>query len=314
MRRRQRTDYTCNVNPDRPAVKGPQTTPATAPDQAPRVLTVEGGALAVTDSGRGVPFLLLHGFPLASDIFDPLRPGVERVARQITPDLPGFGRSPAASAGTMESLARRMLVLLDTLGVERAVLGGHSMGGYIALRMAALAPERVLGLVLIATRAAPDGDAGAESRRRAIAVIEAGGKGEFLDGFVPRLLGASTRQRAPRLLAELRGLADEVAPETLAACQRGMLQRPDSRPVLAALAVPTLVVAGAEDELIPREESDEMVDLAGGAELVLIPRSGHTPSVERPIAAADAIAAFLARHFPGTPDVAAESGAAAGED
>jgi pimeloyl-ACP methyl ester carboxylesterase len=184
------------------------------------------------------------------------------------------------------------------------------MGGYIAFRIAALAPQRILGLVLIATRAARDDKAVAGRRRASARLIENGGKDEFLDAFVPRLVGASTRQRAPRLLAELRAFADTAPAATLAGCQRGMLARPDSRPLLARLAVPALVIAGSEDELISRAESDELAGLLPLAELAAIPAAGHTPSLERPIATSEVIAGFLARHFPAPPGDAAR---AAGE-
>ena len=284
------------MNPEGSHVKGAAATPAD-PGEA-RIVVVGGGEVSLEEGGNGVPLVLLHGFPLASAIFDAVRPGLSQAARLITPDLPGFGRSAPLLDASMEGMARAMLRLLEELGVERAVLGGHSMGGYVALRMAALARERVLGLVLVATRAAPDGEAAAATRRRGMAQIAAGGREQFLADFAPLLLGASTRARAPRLLEELRDLAEAVAPETLIACQRGMLERPDSRALLASLGVPVLVLAGAEDELIPAADAQELAALAGGATLVVIPGCGHTPSVERPIATTDAIAGFLAAHFP----------------
>ena len=258
--------------------------------------------LEVEDHGDGVPVVLLHGFPLSSEMWTPIRAAVEQAARLITPDLRGFGGSDAPQGDYgMETLADDVLRLADSLGLERFVLGGHSMGGYVALRLAARHPERLAGLILVDTRASADAPEGRSRRAIAIETIRRGEAPAFLDEFVPNLLGPSTRQRAPKLVAELRAIAAEIPDHVLAGCLAGMRDRPDSSDVLAGLDVPALVVVGQEDTVTPPEAAHAMASALPRARLALVPLSGHTPSVERPIPTAEAILTFLRESFPPQP-------------
>jgi pimeloyl-ACP methyl ester carboxylesterase len=262
-------------------------------------IELETVALEVEDHGEGVPVILLHGFPLSSEIWTPVRTAVGQAARLITPDLRGFGSSdkPATGYG-IEDLAGDVVRLADALKLDRFVLGGHSMGGYVALRVAAAWPERLAGLILMDTRAEADAPEGRERRDAGIARIAAGDASAFLDEFVAGLVGPSSRARAPRVLAELRAIAAEAAAEALAGCLAGMRDRPDSSALLPTLDVPALVIVGQEDSLTPPVSSRAMAAALPRATLVEIPSAGHTPSMERPIPTAEAILAFLREHFP----------------
>jgi pimeloyl-ACP methyl ester carboxylesterase len=262
-------------------------------------IELDGVTLEVEDHGEGVPVVLLHGFPLSSEMWIPIRPAIEQVVRLITPDLRGFGGSHAPQGDYgMETLAGDVLRLVDRLGLERIVLGGHSMGGYVALRFAAAHPERLAGLILVNTRASADTNEGKIRRQTAIARIRRGETAEFLDEFVPNLVGPSTGKRAPRQVAELRAIAGEVPDYVLAGCLTGMRDRPDSSDVLPRLEVPALVIAGEEDAVVPPDAARAMAETLSNARLAVIPLSGHTPSVERPIPTAEAILAFLRENFP----------------
>jgi 3-oxoadipate enol-lactonase len=261
---------------------------------AARTVNVGGLRLAVEDHGDGLPLVLLHGFPLSSEIFAPIRPALETVARVITPDLPGFGGSDQlAGAYTMDALAQQVVELADALSLPRFVLGGHSMGGYVALRVAAAHAERLEALILVATRAMADAPEARERRNEAIAAIVGGRRETFVDAFVAKLVGESTRRRAPRLVEELRTLAATVPDEVLIAALEAMRDRPDSSPILGALHLPVLVLAGSEDELIPPEAVRHMAALLPDAQLAFVPLAGHTPTVERPVAAAEVMVSFL---------------------
>lgn len=248
----------------------------------------------VEDHGEGVPLLLLHGFPLSSEIWRPIRPALEQASRLITPDLRGFGASEAGGGDyDVHSYAGDVIALLDALGVERAIVGGHSMGGYIAQRLAVEHRQRLLGLVLVSTRASADGEDVRARRNAAIDHIRRHGSAEFLAAFVPNLLGASTRQRAPRFVDELAVLAAEVPDHVLIGCLAGMRDRPDSTVDLPGIDVPALVVVGDEDQVTSIEDARLMAQLMPRATLAVIPGSGHIPSIERPIATSDAIARFV---------------------
>ncbi len=260
---------------------------------------VGGVRLEVEDHGEGVPVILLHGFPLSSEMWTPVRTAIEQVARLVTPDLRGFGGSdaPVGDYG-METLAGDVLQLADRLGLQRFVLGGHSMGGYVALRLADRQPDRLAGLVLVDTKAAPDTGEARARRDEAIARIGRGEREAFLDGFVANLFGRSSKERAPRQIAEMRAIAGAIPDHVLAGCVAGMRDRADSSGLLARLDIPALVVVGEEDAITPREVGEAMASALPHARLAVIPLAGHTPSVERPIPTAEAIVDFLGENFP----------------
>jgi pimeloyl-ACP methyl ester carboxylesterase len=202
-------------------------------------LTMNGYALAVEDGGQGTPVLLLHGFPMSSAIFGPIRPLIERAGRLVTLDLRGFGASDAPAGGYgMDELAEDVIRVADHLELERFVLGGHSMGGYVAFRVAASHRQRLSGLILIDTRAAADTPEGAAKRRASIAAIAAGGRDKFLDGFLPLLVAPASRARQPELMQQLRTIAAGIPDHVLTGCLEGMMTRPDSRDLLAGLDLP----------------------------------------------------------------------------
>jgi len=257
-------------------------------------IDVGGSDLVVEDHGEGVPLVLLHGFPLSMAIWDPIRAGLAAVARVITPDLRGFGASDKPHGEySMQALADDVLRLADALGLDSFALGGHSMGGYVALRLAAACPNRLAGLLLVDSRAEGDPPEGRARRDAAIARIESEGGAGYLDEFVPNLIAPELRQRAPRFLAELRAIAAAVPDHVLTACLRGMRDRPDSTSMLRTLDVPALVLVGAEDAITPAAAARAMADLLPRATLAVIPGSGHTPPVERPLPTAEAIIAFV---------------------
>ncbi len=257
-------------------------------------IDIGGCGIEVDDHGEGVPVILLHGFPLSSEIWAPIRLAVEQAGRLVTPDLRGFGRSDKPAGGyAMDELAGDVASLAEALGIERFVLGGHSMGGYVALRLAARRPGRLLGLIMVDSRAEADSEEGRTRRDAAIATIRDRGGSTFLDEFVPNLLGPSTRARAPRFLSDLRAIAAEVPDHVLAGCIAGMRDRPDSSGLLPALDVPALVVVGQEDAVTPPDAARAMAGALPRATLAVITGAGHTPSVERPIPTGDAIVSFL---------------------
>jgi len=259
-------------------------------------------SLAVEDHGAGVPVILLHGFPLSSQMWLPLRAAIEEAARLITPDLRGFGASdkPAGSYG-MDVFAADIVAVANALGLDRFILGGHSMGGYVALRIAATCPERLLGLILVDSKAEADGADARARRDAAIARIERGEAQAFRDEFVAALVAPGTRDRAPRQLEEMRALAAEIPDYVLVGCLAGMRDRIDSTELLKRLTVPALVIVGEHDALTPPAVAQALASALPAAELAVIPAAGHVPSVERPVATAEAMLGFLRRHFPSAP-------------
>lgn len=249
------------------------------------------GRLHYLDEGHGPVLLLLHAFPLSAEIF---RPQVEALAsrfRFLLPDHRGFGLSDTgAEPARMTALAEDALAVLDDAGVSAAVVGGVSMGGYATMSLVRQAPKRVRAIVLADTQASADDEAGKLRREEtAKAVIETGS--EFLvDAMLPKLL-------SPHAPAELKirvaALIRKTAPEGAAAALRGMALRSDSKDVLKACTVPSLVVVGEEDALTPPVKAEEMAALLPHSKLVKIAQSGHLSNLERPDEFNRALTEFL---------------------
>jgi len=251
------------------------------------------------DSGRGIPVLLLHAFPLAGEMFEPQLTGLSGVARFIVPDHRGFGRStPGPGAATMDALAADALAVLDALGIASAVVGGVSMGGYAALALLRADPGRVRGLVLADTQVGADDDAARATRRELAGAVLGGGMEVLVERLVPRLLGpAASDALRDRVAAMVRA----NPPAGAAAALRGMALRQDGRDILARFAGPLLVIVGAEDAITPREKARAMAELVPGSELVEIPDSGHLANLEQPAAFNAALGRFLGR-WPANPE------------
>ncbi|HEV7827177.1 MAG TPA: alpha/beta hydrolase [Mycobacteriales bacterium] len=247
------------------------------------------------DAGQGLPLVLLHGFPLSSAMWEPQRRALAAVCRVITPDQRGFGRSPLGDdPPSLEYAADDLAVLLDRLGLDRVVLGGLSMGGYVAMRFSARYPDRVAGLVLADTKATADPPE-VRDRREQVArrMLEPGGAEAVATELVPGIVGHTTREQRPEVLRHLGYLVRAAPAESIAWGSRAMAARPDSLDVLATMSVPALVVVGEEDEFTPASDAEAMVDVLPDARLVTIPRAGHMSSLEEPEAFDAAVRDFV---------------------
>lgn len=236
--------------------------------------------------------MLLHAFPVDSRMWDGVRAPLAARGRLITPDQRGLGRSPLPESGREPSLddaARDVLAMLDRLELDRVVLGGCSMGGYLTMAVLRAAPERVDGVVLIDTKASADGDQARANRLAMAERVEREGVGFLPDPTVPLVLGKTTREQRPEVVERLREIVAAQPPAGVAWAQRAMAARPDSVETLRALDVPALVIVGEEDELTRIDEAHAMVDAIPGATLEVIPAAGHLSPMEDPASVAEAI-------------------------
>jgi pimeloyl-ACP methyl ester carboxylesterase len=201
----------------------------------------------------------------------------------ITPDYRGFGESDLPPGPlTMDDYARDVLGLLDVLGHKRVILGGCSLGGYVAFRVVAQAADRVSALILADTRAEPDTDEGRQRRHAAIARIEREGPAGFVEEFAANLVGPTTKAQRPGVASALRQIIGAPASRGLTAALAAMASRPDSRPLLAAITVPALVIVGEEDALTPPASAEVMAQGIPNAKLAVIPAAGHLACLEVP--------------------------------
>jgi pimeloyl-ACP methyl ester carboxylesterase len=247
--------------------------------------------------------LLIHGFPLDHRMWTPQLAGLSAHVRVIAPDLRGFGRSAAPIAAplevtpgplTMEQHADDLAALLDHLAVERAVVAGLSMGGYIAFAFWRRHHARVQALVLLDTRAEPDAPQARANRDTAAVKVRQAGSAAIAGEMLPRLLAPANLSNQ-RIADRARAMMAEQPVEGVAGALAGLRDRADSRPILPTISVPTLVLVGEHDAITPPADAAAMVAVIPGARLVVIPRAGHLSPLENPRAVNRALRAFLAR-------------------
>jgi pimeloyl-ACP methyl ester carboxylesterase len=259
-----------------------------------KVARVRAIEIAYEDEGRGRPVVLLHGFPFNRSLWRGQAESSSASCRVVAPDLRGHGEtSVVAGPATMEEMAEDLAALLDELGVGRAVVGGLSMGGYVALAFLRAYPERVGALVLADTRAQADTDDARRAREETARRALSDGMGPIAGMMLPKLLAPATREGRPDLVARVRGMILGTKPEGAAAALRGMAQRRDQTDLLETIRVPTLIIVGSEDVLTPPADSEAMHAKIEGSRLVKIEGAGHVSNLERPGEFDRALAEFL---------------------
>lgn len=273
----------------------PEPAESPAPPDPPERPEAGPSAPPVTVYGDGTPVVLLHAFPLDSRMW---LPQVEALGgyQALIPDLRGFGaaRAMAGERSPVDLMADDVARLLDDRRLDRVVLCGLSMGGYVALAFARRHPGRLGGLVLLDTKPGADSDAARAERLAMADRVLAEGVGFLPEVMLPRLLGETSRRERPEVV---RGVTETILdqdPQGIAAAQRGMAERPDSTAALAAIGVPTLVIAGAEDELSGPAEARAIAAAVRDARLVQVPAAGHLVNLEQPDPVNEALLDFLA--------------------
>lgn len=267
---------------------------------------MRAGPVDYLDEGDGPAVVLLHAFPLSRLMWrEQLRHLAGRV-RVLAPDLGGFGASGAFDPGndgpvTMEKLADDVAAMMDAAGVARALVAGVSMGGYVALALAARHRGRIGALLLADTRAEADSPEGAAGREVAAQKALAEGSGAHAESLSGKLLGATTQRERPALVAEVRGWISAAPAAAFAAAQRGMAVRADRRAELGAITVPTAVVVGSEDVVTPPEAARVLATGIPGARLAVLEGAGHLSQLETPAAWNVALDGLLERYAATTP-------------
>ncbi|NOZ77606.1 MAG: alpha/beta fold hydrolase [Acidobacteria bacterium] len=236
--------------------------------------------------------VFLHAFPFDRRMWRRQVEDLSESARVLILDFPGFGESAEATAPpSLDAWADLVETTLDRLlGDEPAVICGLSMGGYVALRLAARHPGRLEALILADTRAGADSPEGVDARNLAIAEIRFNGLAPLADQLLPRLFSPDADPEAVDFARELMLAQD---PAAVIAALAAMRDRPDSTPVLEDLHVPALVIVGANDELTPPAEAEAMARQLEDAWLIKIPATGHLSNLEAPVPFNMAIKGFL---------------------
>jgi pimeloyl-ACP methyl ester carboxylesterase len=247
----------------------------------------------------GTACVLLHAFPLSADQWLPQLHRVPPGARLVAPDLRGFRggsvafETPGLDGVTVDAYAADVLELMTHLEIERAVIAGVSLGGYVAFAVLRRAPARAAGLVLANTRASADSPEARQGRQRTIDFISREGPAGLAREMVPKMLGDTTRREQPDLVEVVQRFIGLNTSEGLIAAVGALRDRPDSTPLLPSIKCPTTIVSGGEDGLIPATDIDAMHRGIPSARLVALPRVGHLSNLED----AAAFSRLLADHL-----------------
>ncbi|HJZ68542.1 MAG TPA: alpha/beta fold hydrolase [Blastocatellia bacterium] len=244
---------------------------------------VNGIDVDYRDQDVGLPVLFIHAFPLNQTMWDEQVAALRTHSRAITLDLRGFGKTDAPPGSyTMDQMAADVRGLMTVLEIDRAVLVGLSMGGYVSLALYRNYPDVVGALVLADTRAGADTHAARERRLKSAEKAERDGARAIADDMIQLLVGRTTLERRPAVVERVRKMIEANSPKGIAGAQRGMAERRDSTYILAGIDFPTLIIVGDEDTLTPVAEAEGLRSGIRGARLEVIDGAGHLSNLERP--------------------------------
>lgn len=249
------------------------------------------------DSQTQRPVLvLLHAFPLDSRMWEPQRSALADYVDLITPDLPGFGLAPGfdEESLTMARAAEIVEAELDAREIERCILGGLSMGGYIAFECWRRFSSRIDGLLLADTKATPDTEGG---RNKRFSAAERIGHGEYLlyvEELLGTLLSESTRREHPAVEIAVRAIAQSTTPTAAISGLLGMASRADSSDLLDGIHVPAALIFGEHDAVTTVDEGRGISHRIPNATLTIVPEAGHLSNIENPHAFNHAVIDLIA--------------------
>jgi pimeloyl-ACP methyl ester carboxylesterase len=260
-----------------------------------KFIIASGCATRVSDTVKGdCAIVLLHGYLESLDVWDDFTGLLAPHARVVAIDLPGHGISEVkGEVHTMSFLAGVVRGAMQVLGVDKALIVGHSMGGYVALEFIHRYPEAATGIVLLHSGPNPDSEEKRENRRREIALIEAGKK-ELIARAFPHVGFAP--QNRERMADAIEDLAEQIVlteDEGIVAMLNGMSAREDMNDMLRASKVPQMAILGRHDEYIPQEAADALIRNHPQMKVVWLENSGHMGFLEEPEKTAGAILGFL---------------------
>jgi pimeloyl-ACP methyl ester carboxylesterase len=256
--------------------------------------------LAVYRSGDpgAVPVILVHGFPYGAAMW---RSQVEALSGQfhcVTYDVRGLGQSPPGNGQfTMERFVEDLFAVVDTLQLDRPVLGGFSMGGYVALRALEREPGRFRGLILCDTKSEADNDEAKVKRANLIAAIDREGMASFAESFVPLTFAGDAETKSPKAFRAALAEAGGQDPIGVKGCLLAMACRTDTTAMLQKIEIPVLLVVGEQDSLTPPGVMKGMHERIRDSRFEIIPGAGHMAPVENPETVSRALQSFLAERF-----------------
>jgi pimeloyl-ACP methyl ester carboxylesterase len=239
--------------------------------------------IAYRQCGQGPTVLFIHGFCENKDLWLAFEKHLSAAYQTIAIDLPGFGESrDNAHYRSVEEMAREVEILLEELQIERCVVIGHSLGGYVALALADLYPHLINGLCLFHSTAYADSEEKKRTRDKTALFIEKNGLKPFLENFVPSVFYDGRKQELASATEAYFEMTRQTPVITAVAVTKAMRDRPDRSHVLAEAKYPVLFIVGKDDTAVPLESSREQFFLPSHGTVHLLARTAHMGMIERP--------------------------------
>jgi pimeloyl-ACP methyl ester carboxylesterase len=233
-----------------------------------------------TDKGKGPVLVLLHGFTESSAVWDSFAKNISSEYRVVCIDLPGHGKSDVLSeTHSMDLMADAVVTVLHHLKIEKCVLIGHSMGGYVSLAFAEKCPEKLWGLGLFHSTVFADSDEVVKNRLRTNEIVRKNHLG-FLSEFIPSLFAPQNASKFKDEISELKMLATELTVEGIIAANVGMASRSDKSTLIKNLNIPLMFIGGKNDSRIPLERMIQQIQMPKKSYSLLLENVGHMGFIE----------------------------------
>jgi pimeloyl-ACP methyl ester carboxylesterase len=256
---------------------------------------LDKGYLAYDPAGEGIPLLFIHGYPLSRKIWKPQIDGLTDIASVISVDLRGHGESyPFEPPYSMDLLAEDCYRLLYDLNITPPIIVcGLSMGGYVTMALYRKYPSLFRGMILTSTRSGSDSPEGKANRDIGVKNVLELGVPSIADNMLPKMVSPVTFNSNQPLVNTIRAIMLDTSVNGVVGALQGMRDRPDPTPLLPNVKCPTLIIHGADDQLIPIKEA-EMLDIQiPNSRLVIIPKAGHLLNLEQPDLFNQAVRKFI---------------------
>lgn len=246
-----------------------------------RSISFENIAVTYSDTGRGQTIVLLHGYLLTKEAWEPFAEILSRRFRVLAIDLPGHGDSGVAGeTHTMEFLAEAVRASVLDAGAEKVLLVGHSMGGYATLAFTEKHPEMLAGYVLFHSHPWADGPETVEKRKREIDIVRAGKKDIMYPSNISLMFAEYNLDALAEQVEKLKSYAARNPAKGIIAMLNGMIARPARVTVIEGGKCPLLWILGRHDRYFSPEAALRDIKLPDNSKLVILENSGHLGYIE----------------------------------
>jgi pimeloyl-ACP methyl ester carboxylesterase len=243
--------------------------------------------------GRGQYLVLLHGYLESLEIWGKFKDILAEQFTVISIDLPGFGLSSSFSeTHSMELYAEAVISVINSLGAEKFILAGHSLGGYVSLSILENYPSRLKGLCLFHSHPYPDSEQTIDKRKREICLVDKGKQELIFNINIPNAFSPHNLERMGKVINKAKAIAAKTSPKGIKAALNGMMIRPSREKLLKETIVPVLLIVGKYDNYIPYEEVGMKINLPENGKTLTLENSGHMGFLEEPELSLTALSAF----------------------